>query len=236
MAGERSDVYTNEVDASFAAQILASTYAVVAGAAKEGPLEPQFVTDPNRIPTIYGTPDPSVTPSLVYPAIDFLKEGGGVWMKRVTDRTAEVGAALIQRRQKIRRPLPTGTDSLALDFANSKVMFDAGDYVYVPYGTGGRSGIIGYSTTYGEDVEIPVSDGTALTGSNRVVGIVGRKNSDILWLVVVDDTNDTRRVVRSRIHLREESCPCCSRQWHIQLGGAASRHGPFRRGGRYSIR
>ena len=96
MAGERSAVYTNEVDASFAAQILASTYGVVLGAAHEGPLDPQFVVDPNQIPKVYGAPSPSIGSGIHYPAIDFLKEGGGVWMKRVTSRKgSEYGATVI---------------------------------------------------------------------------------------------------------------------------------------------
>ena len=105
MAGERSDVYTNEVDASFAAQILASTYGVALGAAREGPLEPQFVTDPNKVPSIYGTPDPSFANGIHYPAIDFLKEAGGIWMKRVTRGKGSTYGAMV-----ISAPANSSTD------------------------------------------------------------------------------------------------------------------------------
>ena len=91
----RSDTYTSEIDLSFTTQLRSASYIMACGESKEGPLTPEFITDGPDGVSIYGKPDARVS-MLHHSFIAFLKEGGGAWIKRVTDGTADTGGALVQ--------------------------------------------------------------------------------------------------------------------------------------------
>ena len=94
--GYRSDVFTSEIDLTFTTQLAAASWAVALGQSKEGPLTPQFVTDGPDFVSIYGEPDASIS-YLHHSALAFLKEGGGMWIKRVTDGTATYGGRMVTK-------------------------------------------------------------------------------------------------------------------------------------------
>ena len=73
----RSDVYSNTLDLSFTAQIIANTYGIFLGAAKKGPSEPVFVTSLDEYIEKYGKPDAAIG-FMGYCAMSFFEKGGGL--------------------------------------------------------------------------------------------------------------------------------------------------------------
>ena len=128
----RSDVFTSEIDLTFTTQLAAASWAVALGQSKEGPLTPQFVTDGPDFVSIYGEPDASVS-FLHHSALAFLKESGGMWIKRVTDGTAKYGGKIIPQTGTSNDEI-TGvkTDSDAEITVNPEdISFDTHDVLYI---------------------------------------------------------------------------------------------------------
>lgn len=94
----RSDVYSYEIDDSFSTVFTSNTYAILFGAAKRGPVEPQFITDYENAVALFGKPDASVS-KMMYEAMSFFRQGSGAWFQRVVPDDIAYGGALVQNKQ-----------------------------------------------------------------------------------------------------------------------------------------
>lgn len=103
----RSDVYSYEIDDSFSTVFSSNTYAILFGAAKRGPVEPQFITDYEDAIALYGQPDASVS-RMMYDGMSFFRQGSGAWFQRVIPDDVTYGGALVQNK------LVTGTRVLGV--------------------------------------------------------------------------------------------------------------------------
>lgn len=95
MRDSRSEVYSYEIDQSFAARIISNTYAVLFGASKRGPVEPKFISNFDDFLAAYGTPDAKVS-AMHHSAMVFFEQGAGAWVKRVVPDDATYGGKLVQ--------------------------------------------------------------------------------------------------------------------------------------------
>ena len=130
--GYRSDVYTSEIDLTFTTQLAAASWAVALGQSKEGPLTPQFVTDMPDFVSIYGEPDASVS-FLHHSAQAFLREGGGMWIKRVTDGTATYGGKVITTSSSptVVNGSADANDTTTAPANPTDIVFDSDEILYI---------------------------------------------------------------------------------------------------------
>ena len=190
----RSDVFTSEIDLSFTTQLRASSWAVILGASKEGPLDPTFVTDGPDGVSVYGKPDAAVS-FMHHSMLAFLEEGGGAWMKRVTDGTAEYGGAMITNRNK----------DIELDAANAdaKYMWGDGTTLWVLNTTDAKM----YAYTIGTGQRDSDKDIDLETGNDAPAGMHG--NGTHIWVL------DTTAADRQAVRLQHRQCCVRQRQRRI---------------------